>query len=120
TCQSELAIVHGPTLTDQLKKNPEQPPPSAGCRRHFLHGRTIEKGMARLRSSRLQRALRTESEPPKFLRLQWPSPNHSILIRLSPSKASQLTCPLAPRSVGSKADCPSFASGQKTAVDSSG
>jgi len=66
TCQSELAIVHGPTLSGQLKKNPEQPAAFGTCRQHFLHGTTIEKGMARLRSSRLQRALRTESEPPKI------------------------------------------------------
>ena len=55
----------------------------------LIRGTTIEKGKARLRSSRLQRALRTESEPPQISKIEWLNVTTINLDKaLTPSKAS--------------------------------
>ncbi len=56
----------------------------------------LRKGMARLRSLGLQRALRTESEPPQFSdSAPWINPPR-YFDKLSPSKAGPNARPLAP------------------------
>ena len=62
----------------------------------MLAAQQLRKGMARLRSLGLQRALRTESEPPQFSdSAPWINPPR-YFDNLSPSKAGPNARPLAP------------------------
>jgi hypothetical protein len=68
-------------------------------------GTTIEKGIARLRGSRLQRALRTESEPPQFLRSKRQKVTAIDFDKALTQQGKLPTLACLPRSlVGSKAD----------------
>src|SRR5687768_9827294 len=86
-------------------------------------GTTIEIGIARLRGSKLQRALRTESEPLLFLTTEWAVRARSHSLTISPSRrASELAaCPQL--MAGSKADLlpdslPAAISGDASHTDS--
>ncbi len=82
----------------------------------IVRGTTIEKGTARLRGSRLQRALRTESEPPKFFNREC-SVCFTHFDNDSHPARQALLARLPQFLVGSNADCPRIASDQKNTDD---
>ena len=88
TCQNDFARVAWESGTNDSDKSPATQLFSYRAS-VLICGTTIEKGKARLRSSRLQRALRTESEPPQISKIEWLNVTTINLDKaLTPSKAS--------------------------------